>query len=64
MVFSMRAPFARPALINGLTGVVVTPPGQPLVVLAFTIAHAKITKIDVIANSARLRQLDLAVLGN
>jgi RNA polymerase sigma factor (sigma-70 family) len=63
-MFSMRVPFARPALINGLAGVVVTPPGQPLVVLAFTIGHGKITKIDIIANSARLRQLDLAVLGN
>jgi RNA polymerase sigma factor (sigma-70 family) len=57
-----RARAARPALVNGAVGVVVAPRGQLLLVLGFTITGGKIVEIDVIADPARLRQLDLAVL--
>jgi RNA polymerase sigma-70 factor (ECF subfamily) len=60
--FSKRARFAQSALVNGAVGVVVAPRGRLLVVLRFTIDGGKITEIDVIADPARLRQLDLAVL--
>ncbi|MDQ3250207.1 MAG: sigma-70 family RNA polymerase sigma factor [Chloroflexota bacterium] len=53
---------AQPALVNGTVGVVVAPRGRLLMVLGFTITHSKIVTIDVIADPARLRQLDLAVL--
>ena len=43
-------------------GVVVAPRGRLLMVLSFTIAHGKIVAIDAIADPARLRRLDLAVL--
>jgi RNA polymerase sigma factor (sigma-70 family) len=57
-----RARAARPALVNGEMGVVVAPRGRLLMVLGFTISGGKIVEIDAIADPARLRQLDLAVL--
>ncbi|MGH8934419.1 MAG: sigma-70 family RNA polymerase sigma factor [Egibacteraceae bacterium] len=60
--FSGRAWFARPALVNGAAGVVVVVDGRPFSVLGFTVAGGKIVEIDVLADPARLRQLDLAIL--
>ena len=60
--FSWRAQHALPALVNGTAGVVVVVGGRPLAVLAFTVAGGKIVEIDVLADSARLDQLDLTVL--
>ncbi|HEV8044619.1 MAG TPA: hypothetical protein VGP38_05520 [Rubrobacter sp.] len=59
-----RARAARPALVNGAVGVVVAPRGRLLMVLGFTISGGKIVEIDAIADPERLRQLDLAVLGD
>ncbi|MEQ7127029.1 RNA polymerase sigma factor SigJ [Actinopolymorpha sp. B11F2] len=56
------SPFVRPALINGVAGVVVTPQGRPQVVMAFTVTGGKIVAIDVLADPERLRPLDLSVL--
>jgi hypothetical protein len=55
---------ARPALVNGAVGVVVAPRGRLLMVLGFTIRHGRIVEIDILADPARLRQLDLALLGD
>jgi RNA polymerase sigma-70 factor (ECF subfamily) len=57
-------PFAQPALVNGAVGVVVAPRGRLLMALSFTITRGKIVKIDAVADPARLRQLDLAVLND
>jgi RNA polymerase sigma factor (sigma-70 family) len=59
---SRRGRFAQLALVNGAVGVVVGPPGRLLLVMAFKIRGKKILEIDVIADRARLSQLDLAVL--
>jgi RNA polymerase sigma-70 factor (ECF subfamily) len=40
------------------------PDGRPLAVLGFTVRGGKIVEIDILADSDRLRQLDLAVLDN
>jgi hypothetical protein len=40
------------------------PGGQPRVVFGFTIARGKIVAIDLVADPERLRQLDVAVLGD
>ena len=53
---------AQPALVNGAVGVVVAPRGRLLMVLDFTVTDGKIVAIDAIADPARLRQIDLAVL--
>jgi RNA polymerase sigma factor (sigma-70 family) len=59
---SRRARYAQPALVNGALGIVVGARGQLDLALILTIRDEKITEIDVIADPARLHQLDLAVL--
>ena len=49
-------------LINGTPGIVMAPSGRLEVVLAFTISDGKISRIDVIADPAHLRDLDIAAL--
>lgn len=60
--FSGRAQGARSALVNGAVGVVVAQHGRLSLVLNLTITGGKITEINVVADPARLDQLDLAVL--
>jgi RNA polymerase sigma factor (sigma-70 family) len=60
--FSGRARAARPALVNGAVGAVWAPRGRPRVVFGFTVAHGKIARIDMLADPARLRRLDLILL--
>src|SRR6185295_1327869 len=61
--FASQARFARPALVNGGPGFVVAPPGRPPVAVAgFTVARGAIVEIDLLADPARLRDLDLTVL--
>ena len=62
LTFSRLSPFVRPALVNGAAGVVVAPRGRPFSVMGFTVRRGKIVEIDILADPARLRQLDLAVL--
>jgi len=62
LTFSRLSPFVRPALVNGAAGVVVAPRGRPFAVMGFTVRRGKIVEIDVLADPARLRQLDLAIL--
>jgi RNA polymerase sigma factor (sigma-70 family) len=65
LTFSTFAPSARarPALVNGAAGVVSwSADGRPLSVMGFTVRHGKIVEIDILADPARLSQLDLALL--
>ena len=62
--FSGRARAAQPALVNGAAGAVWAPRGRPRVVFGFRITRGKIVEIDILADPARLRQLDLTVLDN
>ena len=59
---SGRSRHSRVALVNGTPGIVMAPRGRLVLVLAFTIPDDRITRIDVIADPARLQELDLAVL--
>ncbi len=52
----------QPALINGVAGAVSTRDGEPFSVGAFTVRGGKIVALDILADPARLRQLDLTVL--
>jgi RNA polymerase sigma-70 factor (ECF subfamily) len=45
-------------------GLVWAPGGRPRVVFGFTITCGKIVAIDLVADPERLRQLDVAVLGD
>jgi RNA polymerase sigma-70 factor (ECF subfamily) len=66
LTFSRRfGRFARPALVNGTAGLVSwAPDGRPVAVMGFTIRRGRIAEIDILADPQRLRQLDLAVLGD
>jgi RNA polymerase sigma-70 factor (ECF subfamily) len=61
LTFARLSPFVRPALVSGAAGVVVAPRGRPFAVMGFTVSGGKIVAIDVLADPARLRQLDLPV---
>jgi RNA polymerase sigma factor (sigma-70 family) len=59
--FARLARLAQPALVNGAAGVVIAAEGRLLSVVGFTVRAGKIVEIDILADPARLRQLDLAV---
>jgi hypothetical protein len=50
----------RPALVNGVAGVVITVDGRLISVMAFTVRHGRIVQIDVLTNPERLARLELA----
>jgi RNA polymerase sigma factor (sigma-70 family) len=60
--FAQLSPYVRPALVNGVAGVVVAPRGRPFSVMAFTVRNGKIVEIHSLADPERLKRLDLAVL--
>ncbi|HZD37989.1 MAG TPA: sigma-70 family RNA polymerase sigma factor [Actinomycetes bacterium] len=60
--FAWLAQYARPALVNGVAGLVVATEERPYSVMGFTVRHGRIVAIDILADPARLRQLDLTVL--
>jgi RNA polymerase sigma factor (sigma-70 family) len=60
LTFARLSPFARPALVNGAAGVVVSPHGRPFAIMGFTVSGGRVVAIDALADPARLRGLDLA----
>ncbi|MFH8633888.1 sigma-70 family RNA polymerase sigma factor [Streptomyces lydicus] len=62
VLLARNARFAAPALVDGTVGLVVAPHGRLLFVLTVTTEDGRVTAYDVIADPARLRGLDLAVL--
>ena len=63
LAFARLARLARPALVNGAVGSRAWRRGDGCSgSLGFTITRGKIVEIDVLADPARLRELDLAVL--
>ena len=59
--FSRAARFCRFALLNGSPGLVMAPHGHLLRALMFTFAGDRVASIEVIADPARLRRLDVSV---
>jgi RNA polymerase sigma-70 factor (ECF subfamily) len=51
------APHARPAIVNGAAGVVVGSGDAVVAVVGFTIAHGRITAIDLITDRRKLRRV-------
>ena len=52
----------RPALVNGVAGLVGMRDGEPFSVGAITVRNRRIVAIDILADPDRLRELDLTVL--
>jgi len=48
--------------INGSVGLILVPRGKLSRALTFTFENAKVTRVEVIGDPARLRELDIAVL--
>jgi RNA polymerase sigma factor (sigma-70 family) len=61
-VFAKRARTARPALVNGLSGLVWMPGGRLRVVFDFSIADGRIFAVNLIGDPERLAALDLEIL--
>ena len=53
------APLARPAVVNGGAGAVVVVGGRPFAVVGFTVTDGRIAAIDLIADPAKLRGLNV-----
>ena len=51
----------RPALVNGVAGVVAFRDGRPFSIGAVTVRGGKIVELDFLADPERLRELDLAL---
>ena len=54
--------FVQPALIDGSVGLILAPRGKLSKAMIFTFTNAKVTRLDVIGDPTRLRELDIAVL--
>jgi RNA polymerase sigma-70 factor (ECF subfamily) len=61
-MFAGNARHSEPALIDGSVGLVVAPGGRLALVLHFAVERNVITRIGIVADPARLRMLDLAIL--
>lgn len=57
--FTRMARFVQPVLVNGVAGALVAPAGRPYAVMAFVVKGGKVVAIDVLADPARLRRLNL-----
>jgi RNA polymerase sigma-70 factor (ECF subfamily) len=63
LAYSTLVQMAQRALVNGAVGVVSWLSGrEPLSIMAITVARGKIIEMDVLADPARLRKLDLTML--
>lgn len=61
--FATRAHEAEPAWVNGAIGLIVAPRGRLTLALEITVEDERIVAYDVVADPARLRGLEVAVLG-
>lgn len=62
VTYARGAKFAQTALVDGEVGVILAPRGKLFRALEVRIVHGKISRIDVVGDPARLRELELAVL--
>jgi RNA polymerase sigma-70 factor (ECF subfamily) len=58
--FAGRARAARPALVDGVPGLVWMHEGRPRVVFAFTVEDGLVTRIDLLSDPEPLARMDLA----
>src|SRR5215211_4473060 len=64
LTYSRLGLVMQPALINGAAGVVSIRDGRPFSVGGVTVRGGKIVEIDILADPARLRRLNLTILDN
>jgi RNA polymerase sigma-70 factor, ECF subfamily len=54
--------YVQPALIDGSVGLIFAPRGKLSKAITFTFTNAKVTRVEVTGDPARLREFDIAVL--
>jgi RNA polymerase sigma factor (sigma-70 family) len=62
LTYARAASIARPVVVNGSVGFVIAPGGRLRVAIRCTVGNGKIRGMEVIADPARLRRLNLGVL--
>lgn len=62
VLLKRNARFAEPALVGGAVGLVVAPRGRLLLALVISVEDGRVAAYEVVADPARLRALDVAVL--
>jgi RNA polymerase sigma-70 factor (ECF subfamily) len=62
VAYGHMARAVQPALVNGAIGLVMAPRGRLSRALTFTFANGRITTIEVIADKARLADLEVCVV--
>jgi RNA polymerase sigma factor (sigma-70 family) len=62
VAFGGRSAYAAPALVNGTVGAIVAPRGRLLLVIAITVTGDRVAGYELIADPARLGQIELSVL--
>jgi RNA polymerase sigma-70 factor (ECF subfamily) len=55
--WNAMAPYSRPAIVNGVAGAVIGPPGRLFSVVAITVAHGRITALDFLVDPAKLARV-------
>jgi RNA polymerase sigma-70 factor (ECF subfamily) len=60
--FAGQAQAAQPALIDGVPGGVWAAGGRPVVVFGFTVRDGRVIAIELLADSERLRQMEIEIL--
>jgi RNA polymerase sigma factor (sigma-70 family) len=63
LTFREVAPYSRPARVNGAAGFVAVVRGRAVTVAGMTVVNGRIAEIDLLADPARLRELDLSAFG-
>ena len=61
-MFSGRARAARPALVDGVPGLAWKQRGETRMAFGFTISNGRVTRIELIADPERLRELGVVTL--
>jgi RNA polymerase sigma-70 factor, ECF subfamily len=62
MAYAQFTKYSRPALVNGAVGMVAAHAGRTYAVAAITVRDGRIAEIDILADPARLSQMDLGQL--
>jgi RNA polymerase sigma factor (sigma-70 family) len=62
VLFSRPGAELRPALVDGVVGVVVFVDGEPVSIMSFTVSQERITAIEALSDPARIRRLDLSAV--
>ena len=59
LAFAQFTMYSRPVLVNGAVGLVAEHAGRTYAIAAITVRNGRIAEIDILADPARLRQIDL-----